>query len=507
MQHDEKEDGNSTTNNNSSTSPTTTRTRRYFGFRNAGTFDRQAPQPLFIRKLSLSILPESIGSVLREMDTSNLPMIILGEEQDSRESVTLLPATDRESIRSLQKYRDECQRLRTRAQKFGLPYHPPALDTILPWSQARRLVANPSSHAVIMTGINITSDTERIKQEQRKARFGNTNLLLETADEKDIEEPSSPNKQEPNPDENNLRENKEASASVLLTVEQAWDKIDTVGKIHRVDPPPNLWKDPVSNDDNPEQPTETSFFQNASQQPAAVLVPEKIHICSIDWAAFKQIRSQDLRKYFADYGPSYVEWLGDLSCNVQFEDPFSAARAMEHLSMELPSPPPPPVSFDDSNAGQPEDMEENDQNLRPDLGRMGWRLGKKMLQKISNDKYGRKGTCARILMRVATSMDILVERPNQWPKPPPGFSTKRVLGPQSDLPQQRKTKNQREKRKRPRRKATSEKTAPRKTAEDRINSGLSSSREGFTLQEIEAERAGKRRRRSELSNGSFSLPR
>lgn len=38
--------------------------------------------------------------------------------------------------------------------------------------------------------------------------------------------------------------------------------------------------------------------------------------------------------------PSYVEWLGELSCNVLFEDKHSAARAFHALSQELPSPPP-----------------------------------------------------------------------------------------------------------------------------------------------------------------------
>lgn len=35
-------------------------------------------------------------------------------------------------------------------------------------------------------------------------------------------------------------------------------------------------------------------------------------------------------------------------------------------------------------------------------------------------------------MRPATTLDILLERPNSWPEPPPGFSTKRILGPGSD---------------------------------------------------------------------------
>ena len=36
-------------------------------------------------------------------------------------------------------------------------------------------------------------------------------------------------------------------------------------------------------------------------------------------------------------------------------------------------------------------------------------------------------------MRMATSVDVLDDRPTEWPKPPPGFSTKRVLMPWHDF--------------------------------------------------------------------------
>ena len=52
---------------------------------------------------------------------------------------------------------------------------------------------------------------------------------------------------------------------------------------------------------------------------------------------------------------------------------------------------------------------------------------------VSNDRYGRKNTIARFLLRIALSSDMLEERPNSWPRPPGGFSSTRVLGPQSDL--------------------------------------------------------------------------
>ena len=56
-----------------------------------------------------------------------------------------------------------------------------------------------------------------------------------------------------------------------------------------------------------------------------------------------------------------------------------------------------------------------------------------MKSQVSNDRYGKRGTRARVLMRLATSNDVLDDRPTEWPKPPPGFTTKRVLMPWHDF--------------------------------------------------------------------------
>ena len=64
---------------------------------------------------------------------------------------------------------------------------------------------------------------------------------------------------------------------------------------------------------------------------------------------------------------------------------------------------------------------------------MTWRFGKYPIRKVSNDRHGRKGTIARFLVRVGTTEDILMKRPNTWPEPPGKFSSDRVLGPESDF--------------------------------------------------------------------------
>merc|ERR1712032_916809 len=76
--------------------------------------------------------------------------------------------------------------------------------------------------------------------------------------------------------------------------------------------------------------------QEQQPKPKPKMVKEKIHLHSIDWAAFKQIRTDDIMSYFKDYGPSYVEWINELSCNVIFEDEFSSKRAMMKLSQDIP---------------------------------------------------------------------------------------------------------------------------------------------------------------------------
>jgi hypothetical protein len=68
--------------------------------------------------------------------------------------------------------------------------------------------------------------------------------------------------------------------------------------------------------------------------------------------------------------------MGELSCNILFEDKYSAARALQHMSTELPTPPPAELevgrSTDSDEAHEP-----------PDLGNMGWRLCKKPVRKVS----------------------------------------------------------------------------------------------------------------------------
>jgi len=114
---------------------------------------------------------------------------------------------------------------------------------------------------------------------------------------------------------------------------------------------------------------------------------EKLHlrVLPCDRNLFKKLRSNDLEGHFAAYGASYVEWLGEQSANVWFPDADNAARARMALSMEIPAAP-----FGDVDLS-------------------GWRLAK--IEKTKGDKWGKRGTAARCLVRFGGSGDVLTEKP------------------------------------------------------------------------------------------------
>lgn len=98
-------------------------------------------------------------------------------------------------------------------------------------------------------------------------------------------------------------------------------------------------------------------------------------------------------------------------------------------------------------------------------------------------------------MRIATSNDVLDDRPTEWPKPPPGFTTKRRLMPWYDFSGNRRKGRGRRDTKRRRQSGRKLNWEPPKHVVDGehplLSQGLSSGREGFSMAEIEAERNAK----------------
>lgn len=51
--------------------------------------------------------------------------------------------------------------------------------------------------------------------------------------------------------------------------------------------------------------------------------PDGIYLYGVD-----RLSTKEVLQYFADYGPTFVEWIDDSSCVVAFGDQFSAKRAI-----------------------------------------------------------------------------------------------------------------------------------------------------------------------------------
>ncbi len=107
-------------------------------------------------------------------------------------------------------------------------------------------------------------------------------------------------------------------------------------------------------------------------------------------------------------------------------------------------------------------------------------------------------------MRLATTIDVLDDRPTEWPKPPPGFTTKRVLMPWHDFSGVgRRGSGQNENKRR--RRGSSRKRGKRDHGNDNdtdnfameeeehpgLATALRSKRSGFSMEEIHAQRNAK----------------
>jgi len=296
-------------------------------------------------------------------------------------------------------YAEECVRNKKRAEKFGLPYVGPVVADVLRWSEAKVLIerGERKGGSGFITGIDLTSEGEKLKMAERAKRFEMEDEVATKRGRDDDEGNSS--SQEMEDDLSESEEEREEGEEELVTPDQAWDNQGFLGK-YRVDP----ILETVDEEGGEEMGTE--------ENETDVLIPEKIHLFCLDCAAFKQMRNNDLMEYFSDYGPYCIEWLGEFSCNIIFQDRHTASRALNGLTQVIGVPP--SEGF-------------------PDLNALGWRICNKPLKKIANDNYGRRGSITRILMRIATARDVLENKPEEEMGPPPGFTTKKVLGPGSEF--------------------------------------------------------------------------
>lgn len=494
-----------------------------------------------VKNLVVTNVPPCLDGLLKNIPSlDDLPILCLAPVTSTSSSGMDIDedAETLELKKYMEDYKAECLVRKKRAEKYGTDYKVQPMKDFLPWTMAKRLQGKHGNNNNVVGGavtsgfvagdIDFLDPKEISKREARLARFAASN------DKNSNDETNSEVKNEASP----LRDG--------LSIEQAWDKEGMLRPIRR-DPPPYLWKESPANSDTLKiTKAHDPFSMYDESTKAATWIADKLHISSIDWAAFKQIRNDDLIKHLEAYGPiKYIEWLGDVSCNVCFANKVSASRALVCLSNELPSPPPQAATeITEANAQNeesgvpglpPTDSASVAPSTKIDLGCMTWRLGKRPIRKISNDRHGRKGTIARYLLRVATTEDVLIERPSSWPEPPGGFAPDRVLGPKSDFagannkkanpknkakkanPQQQQQQQQRNrrgsnsKRKRGRGENSGKGNNAKKNDKnerrnnnnkqnsnpvDLLNRGLSSSRGGFSVEEMEKERQAKKRQKT-----------
>lgn len=105
---------------------------------------------------------------------------------------------------------------------------------------------------------------------------------------------------------------------------------------------------------------------------------DALHIYGIDLLSTK-----DMLSYFKDYGPTYVEWLNDSSCNVTFKDDGTAKRALAGLGK--------PLSSEDATV--PEGMDIHDPQNMIYL----WHKG---------EDFKKSGSDIPIIFRMATALDV-----------------------------------------------------------------------------------------------------
>jgi len=514
---------------------------KYVGLGNSA-LGRKA-RDLKVRNVRVMPVPDAFAAFGGIPLTPYDPLLAIGGKDDDAKDAELWAD-----------YQNECEKAKKRAIKFDIEYKQPPPNAFLKWSEARRLRANPAKGFI--TGMDIMSAEEKEKARKRKERFEEEDRKNKKAmGVNDDMEGADGNGNDADVDvdadadaDADMETDEQQRKREPLPFEQAWDNEDLVGDM-RTDPPQSLYlvkNETNDGEGNGDRDDSSLMDDDGDGDDAAkvVPVPTKIHLFAIDWAAFKQIRTDDIMAFFRIYGPSYVEWLGELSCNVHFEDKYSAARALEALSRALPTEIPFSMqkavdnddAFDadvpvdgikiedegDNNETMGEEAEANTikteandetagaEESKPisstNLGSMGWRFCNYALRKMQSDKYGKRGTRSRCLFRVATSLDVLDKRPNTWPKPPPGFTTKRVLGPGSDfqIHSDRRGGGGGGKRRRhsggdyhddqwDRDRYDDEEEEPDtdefgRSAVDQMDRGLSSSRAGFTVEQMEAER-------------------
>lgn len=219
-----------------------------------------------------------------------------------------------------QQYEAEFAASKRRAERFGAPFAPPDIKKFVDPRDVRKLQRTGAVVPGFSTGIDVTSQEEQNKREQRMKRFDTPQFAVEyTAETARALEQGMTQEEwaEKQRDQEKLRARAQkfglsAEEDRTQVVPTGLDPASAKVRRERCDVrPPTVEGQPVS------------FRTDA------------LHMYSLD-DKFQQVRTSDVMDYFVGYGPAYVEWFNDSSCTIVFQDNFTAARALIALSKEIP---------------------------------------------------------------------------------------------------------------------------------------------------------------------------
>ncbi|CAH0484719.1 unnamed protein product [Peronospora farinosa] len=216
-------------------------------------------------------------------------------------------------------YETEYATSKRRAERFGAPFVAPDIKTFLDPREVRKLQRTGAIVPGFTTGIDITSQEEQSKREQRMKRFDTPQFAVEysaetaRALEQGLTQEEWVEKQR---DQEKLRVRAQKFG---LPAEEDRSQVVPTGlhpasaKVGR-----ERWDAKAAEDGH-----------------AVAFRDDALHMYSLD-DKFQQVRTSDVMEYFVGYGPAYVEWLNDSSCTIVFQDNFTASRALIALGQAIP---------------------------------------------------------------------------------------------------------------------------------------------------------------------------
>uniref|UniRef100_A0AAV1UWF0 Farnesoic acid O-methyl transferase domain-containing protein n=1 Tax=Peronospora matthiolae TaxID=2874970 RepID=A0AAV1UWF0_9STRA len=270
--------------------------------------------PVSLRGIQVHGVYEGQKEFLAAADVSTFapPRIMVRADPLGKED--LLTAEQR------QKFEVDYEASKRRADRFGTPFIPPDIKTVLDPRDVRKLQRTGAVVPGFSTGIDITSEKEQGKREQRMKRFDTPQFAVEYSAEtaKALEQGLTQDEWvQKQRDQDKLRARAQKYG---LSAEEDHSQVVSTA-LHPASAKVDRERCDVQAADAEEQ--EVAFRDDA------------LHMYSLD-ENFQQVRTSDVMEYFVGYGPAYVEWLNDSSCTIVFQDSFTSARALIALGHQIP---------------------------------------------------------------------------------------------------------------------------------------------------------------------------